>query len=145
MSYLVPCVAVQRTAGRQSGLSGSSVFQSKHDRLGTVSGSWSMDVARAAACSYMLVVTDGTIVDVGRIRDAEVVPERWTTVSEDEAAAGLAPIATGKVVLITAPAVPAAIESLIGQSVVTGRNPVRYVTVEVTGRKARIAAHDDSN
>lgn len=145
MSYLVPCVAVQRTAVRQSGLSGSSVFQSKHDRLGTVSGSWSMDVARAAACSYMLVVTDGTIVDVGRIRDAEVVPERWTTVSEDEAAAGLAPIATGKVVLITAPAVPAAIESLIGQSVVTGRNPVRYVTVEVTGPKARIAAHDDSN
>jgi hypothetical protein len=104
-----------------------------------------MDVARAAACSYMLVVTDGTIVDVGRIRDAEVVPERWTTVSDEEAALGLAPIAAGKVVLITAPVVPAAIESLIGQTVKTGRNPVRYVSVEVTGHKARIALEDDSD
>ena len=86
----------------------------------------------------MLVATDGEIVDVARIVDAEVVPDRWTSVSEDEAAEGFKAIDANRVLLITSPTVPAPIETLIGQHVHTGRNPIRYVTVELTGSRAAI-------
>ncbi len=133
MSYTVPCLVVQRTAQNQQDLVGTGRFLSKHDRLGTVSGCWKLDVDRARACSYLLVATDGVIVDVARILDAEVVPSRWTTVTPQENAVGLKPIDRKRVLLVTSPTVPEKIEGLIGQQVETSRNPVRYVTVTVNG------------
>lgn len=133
MSYTASCLVVHRTARNQENLLGTGRFQSKHDRLGTVSGCWKLDPDRAASCAYLLVATDGVVVDVARILGAETVPQRWTEVTEDEAAEGLSPIDSNRVAIITAPTVPEKIESLIGQQVSVGRNPVRYVTIAVNG------------
>lgn len=133
MSYTVPCLVVQRTAQNQENLVGTGRFLSKHDRLGTVSGCWKLDVDRARSCSFLLIATNGQIVDVARILDAEVVPKRWTTVTAEEETAGLKPIDKKRVLLVTSPTVPEKIVGLIGQQVQTSRNPVRYVAVAVNG------------
>lgn len=143
MSYTASCLVVHRTAPRQEDLVGTGRFLSKHDRLGTVSGCWKLDPDRAASCAYLIVATDGVVVDVARILGAEVVPERWTRVSESEAAQGLKAIDRNRVAVITAPTVPPPVESLIGQSVVMGRNPVRYVTITVNGSAAIVDAAED--
>ena len=141
MSYTVPCLVVQRTPQNQENLVGTGRFLSKHDRLGTVSGCWKLDVDRARSCSYLLVATNGLIVDVARILDAEMVPKRWTTITPEEETSGLKPIDKKRVLLVTSPTVPEKIEGLIGQQVQTSRNPVRYVVVAVNG-SATISAEE---
>jgi hypothetical protein len=142
MSYTATCLVVHRTAPNQENLVGTGWFLTSHDRLGTVSGCWKLDVDRAASCAYLLVATDGIVVDVARILGAEFVPERWTRVSESDAAQGMKPIDANRAAVITAPVVPAPIETLIGQPIVMGRNPVRYVTVTVNGAVGAIDAAD---
>jgi hypothetical protein len=144
MSYTLNALVVQRTANREQALAGSG-FHSKHDRLSTVSGCWKMDRDRAASCAYLLVATGGVVVDVARVLDAEVIPERWTRVTEQEAAEGLNATDPGRVLVVTSPNVPPAIESLIGKSVPTGRNPIRYVGVSISGEAAEIVATDDDD
>lgn len=144
MSYTLNALVVQRTANREQALAGSG-FHSKHDRLSTVSGCWKLDRDRAAACAYLLVATGGFVVDVARILDAEVVPERWTHVNGQEKADGLSPLDPGRVMLVTSPSVPPAIESLIGQSVPTSRNPIRYIGVTVSGDTAETVMPEDDN
>ena len=51
-------------------------------------------------------------------------------------------IDANRVTVITAPTVPAPVETLIGQPVVMGRNPVRYVTITINGAAAAIDAAD---
>jgi hypothetical protein len=145
MSYTASCLIVHRTAENQETLVGTGRFLSKHDRLGTVSGCWKLDPDRAASCSYLLVATDGRVVDVARIIGAEVVPQRWTTVTEHEKADGFRPIDKNRVAIITAPTVPEKIEALIGQPVDVGRNPVRYVTVAVNGSAVIESVEDETD
>ena len=142
MSYIASCLVVHRTAANQENLVGTGRFLTAHDRLGTVSGCWKLDPDRAASCAYLLVATDGVVVDVARILGAELVPERWTHVSESDAAQGMRAIDANRVAVITAPIVPAPIETLIGQAIVMGRNPVRYVTITIDGTAAAIDAAD---
>ena len=142
MSYTANCLVVHRTAPNQENLVGTGRFLSAHDRLGTVSGCWKLDPDRAASCAYLLVATDGVVVDVACILGAEFVPERWTHVSESDAAEGMKAIDANRVAVITAPTVPAPIETLIGQPIVMGRNPVRYVTITINGVAAAIDAAD---
>jgi hypothetical protein len=85
------------------------------------------------------------IVDVARILGAEPVPERWTRVTAAEEAEGLRPIDKNRVAIITAPTVPQKIESLIGQPVDTGRNPVRYVTIAINGSAVIEAIEDETD
>lgn len=144
MSYTANALIVHRTARNQERLVATGRFLSKHDRLGTVSGCWKLDPDRAASCAYLLVATDGVVVDVARVLGAEVVPERWTTVTEQERLDGLNPIDVNRVAVITAPTVPDAIESLVGHPVARGRNPVRYASVVVDGSTAMIEASDES-
>jgi hypothetical protein len=143
MSYTTSGLVVHRTARNQEDLVGTGRFLSKHDRLGTVSGCWKLDPDRAASCAYLLVATDGIVVDVARILGAEIVPRRWTQVSEIEESEGLRPIDRNRVAVITAPTVPEKIESLIGQSISTGRNPVRYVTIAVNGSAVIESVEDE--
>jgi hypothetical protein len=144
MSYTTSGLVVQRTARNQEELVGTGRFLSKHDRLGTVSGCWKLDPDRAASCAYLLVATDGIVVDVARILGAEVVPRRWTEVTEVEESEGLRPIDKNRVMVITAPTVPEKIERLIGQPVNTGRNPVLYVTIAVNGSAVIESVEDES-
>ncbi len=145
MSYTASCLVVHRTAQNQGHLVGTGRFLSKHDRLGTVSGCWKLDPDRAASCAYLLIATDGVVVDVARILGAEVVPERWTQVSEAEEVEGLRPIDKNRVAIITAPTVPAKIETLIGQPIGIGRNPVRYVTIAVNGSAVIACVEDETD
>ena len=65
------------------------MLRPKHDRAATASGCWKWDGDRAAACVVMLVGTDGEPVDVAPNPCAELVPGRWASVTEAEAASGL--------------------------------------------------------
>ena len=145
MSYTATCLVVHRTMRNQEELVGTGRFLSKHDRLGTVSGCWKLDHDRAASCAYLLVATEGVIVDVARILGAEMVPERWTGVTEEEKEEGLRPIDKNRVAIITAPTVPAKIETLIGQPVDMGRNPVRYVTIAINGSAVIESMEDETD
>lgn len=145
MSYTASCLVVHRTARNQEELVGTGRFLSKHDRLGTVSGCWKLDPDRAASCAYLLVATDGMVVDVARILGAETVPQRWTEVTEDEEAEGLRPIDKNRVAIITSPTVPEKIETLIGQPVSIGRNPIRYVTIAVNGSAVIESVEDETD
>jgi hypothetical protein len=145
MSYTAPCLVVHRTVQNQENLVGTGRFLSKHDRLGTVSGCWKLDPDRAASCAYLLVATNGVVVDVARILGAETVPVRWTKVTTDEEVEGLRPIDKNRVAVITAPTVPKKIERLIGQPVDVGRNPVRYVTIAVNGSAVIESVEDETD
>ena len=145
MSYTAPCLVVHRTARNQEDLVGTGRFLSKHDRLGTASGCWKVDPDRAASCAYLLVATDGIIVDVARILGAEVVPARWTKVTALDQAEGLRAIDKTRVLILTAPTVHEKIETLIGQPVDMGRNPVRYVTIAVNGSAVIESVEDETD
>lgn len=145
MSYTASCLVVHRTVGNQEQLADTGRFHSKHSRLGTASGCWKLDPDRAAACAYLLIATDGVVVDVARILGAEVVPQRWTAVTEAEKNEGFRPIDEKRVAIITAPTVPAKIETLIGQPVAMGRNPIRYVTININSSAVIEAVEDETD
>ena len=142
MSYTANCLVVHRTAPNQENLVGAGGHvgsRPTRHRLRLLEARSRPCSVGALTCSF---ATDGVVVDVARILGAESIPERWTHVSESDATQGMKPIDADRVAVITAPTVPAPIEMLIGQPIVMGRNPVRYVTITINGTAAAIAAAD---